>query len=86
MKNYKAIPMMQMFNLAFFALTVSRVLLQQYRILYKLPNLSILDLKNIVRTRWVLNSVLISAQNDPKSINNSISIEQFMPNEMINAA
>ena len=86
MKNYKAIPMMQMFNLAFFSLTVSRVLVEQYRILYKLPNLSILDLKNIVRTRWILKSVLISSQNDPKSINNSIFIEQFMPNDMINAA
>jgi putative transposase len=86
MKNYKEVPMMQMFNLAFFSLTVSRVLVEQYRILYKLPNLSILDLKNIVRTRWILNSVLISSQNDPKSINNSIFIEQFMPNDMINAA
>ena len=86
MKNYKEKPMMQMFNLAFFSLTVSRVLVEQYRVLYKLPNLSILDLKNIVRTRWILNSVLISSQNDPKSINNSIFIEQFMPNDMINAA
>jgi putative transposase len=86
MKNYKAIPMMQMFNLAFFSLTVSRVLVEQYRILYKLPNLSILDLKNIVRTRWILNSVLFLSQNDPKSIDNSIFIEQFMPNDMINVA
>ncbi len=86
MKNYKEVPMMQMFNLAFFSLTVSRVLVEQYRIFYKLPNLSILDLKNIVRTRWILNSVLISSQNDPKSINNYTFIEQFMPNDMINAA
>lgn len=86
MKNYKEKQMMQMFNLSFFSFTVSRVLVQQYRTLYKLPSLSILDLKNIVRTRWILNSVLISSQNDPKSINNSISIEQFMPKDMIKAA
>jgi putative transposase len=84
MKNYKETPMMQMFNLAFFSLTVSRILVQQYQDLYQIPNLSILDLKNIVRTRWILNSVLISSQNDPISINNSISIQQFLPKDMIN--
>jgi len=36
MKNYKEIPMMQMFNLAFFSLTISRIVVQQYRDLYQI--------------------------------------------------
>lgn len=84
MKNYKQVPMMQMFNLAFFSLTVSRILVQQYRKLYNIPKLSIIDLKNVVRTRWILNSVLLSSKNDPISINNSVIIDHILPNDMIN--
>lgn len=86
MKNYKEVPMMQMFNLAFFSLTVSRMLVQQYRDLYNIPKLSIIDIKNIVRTRWILNSVLLSPQKDPISINNPLAFEHFLPKDIINAA
>lgn len=86
LKNYHQIQMTNMFNLAFLSLLTAKIWQQQWAIKLNNPKLSLIDLKSIFKAQWTLKTALKLDKNARSPIFNPDFIDNFVPNDLINAA
>lgn len=85
-KNYKRENLTNFVNLSFTMCLIAKVQLAYYRELLNAPKLSIIDLKLIYKARFTAKNILKLIRKQPSSIFNDQFCEQFMPQDLINAA
>jgi putative transposase len=85
-KNYKQENLTNFVNLSFTMCLIAKVKLAYYRELLNAPKLSIIDLKLIYKARFTAKNILKLIRKQPSAILNDQFCEQFMPQDLINAA
>ena len=90
-KNYKKENLTNFVNLSFTICLVSKIQLAHYRKKLNAPNLSIIDLKLIYKARFTAKKIraafrLKLVRKNPNTIFNEQFCEQFIPQDLINAA
>jgi putative transposase len=85
-KNYKEENLTNFVNLSFTMCLIAKVQLAHYRKILHAPKLSIIDLKLIYKARFTAKNILKLVQKDTNAIFNEQFCEQFLPQDLINAA
>jgi putative transposase len=85
-KNYKENNLTNFINLSFTMCLLSKVQLDYHRDVLKIPKLSIIDLKLIYKARFTAKNILKLVRNQHIPIFNEQFCEQFIPEDLINAA
>jgi putative transposase len=85
-KNYKQENLTNFVNLSFTMCLLAKVQLAYYRKLLYAPKLSIIDLKLIYKARFTAKNILKLVRKDHDTIFNEQFCEQFLPQDLINAA
>ena len=85
-KNYKQENLTNFANLSFTMCLISKIQLAHYRKKLNAPNLSIIDLKLIYKARFTAKNIFKLVQKNPNTIFNEQFCEQFIPQDLINAA
>ena len=85
-KNYKEKNLTNFVNLSFTMCLVAKVQLAHYRKILNTPKLSIIDLKLIYKARFTAKNILKLVRKDTNTIFNEHFCEQFLPQDLINAA
>lgn len=85
-KNYTQQNVTNFVNLSMTAVLVAKILQQQYQQKLKNPNFSILDLKILFNARFSAKTVIKLLRKSPESINNPRFADEFIPEDLINAA
>ena len=85
-KNYKKENLTNFVNLSFTMCLISKIQLAHYRKMLNVPNLSIIDLKLIYKARFTAKNIFKLVRKDTNIIFNEQFCEQFIPQDLINAA
>lgn len=85
-KNYKEKNLTNFVNLSFTMCLIAKVQLTHYRKISNVPKLSIIDLKLIYKARFTAKNILKLVRQDSNTIFNEHFCEQFIPQDLINAA
>ncbi len=85
-KNYKEENLTNFVNLSFTMCLVAKIYQAQYRQQLQNPRISILDIKLMRKAQFTAKDVLIWVPKHPDSIFNDLTWQNFMPNDLINAA
>jgi putative transposase len=85
-KNYKQQNLTNFVNLSFTMCLIAKIYQAYYRKILNKPKLSTLDLKTIFKARFTAKNLLKLVQNDTNSIFNDAFCNNFIPNDLINAA
>lgn len=85
-KNYKEENLTNFVNLSFTMCLIAKVQLAHYRKILNAPKLSIIDLKLIYKARFTAKNILKLMRKDTNTIFNEQFCEQFLPQDLINAA
>lgn len=83
-KNYKEANLTNFVNLSFTMGLVASIILQQYRVSFEKPKLSILDLKIIFNAHFTAKKVIKLLRLDDRNNFYSNIIDKFMPTDTIN--
>ena len=73
-------------NLSFTMCLISKIQLADYRKKLNAPNLSIIDIKLIYKARFTAKNIFKLVRKDTNTIFNEQFCEQFIPQDLINAA
>jgi putative transposase len=85
-KNYKQENLTNFVNLSFTMCLLAKVQLAYYRKMLYAPKLSIIDLKLIYKARFTAKNIVKLVRKDHDTIFNEQFCEQFLPQDLINAA
>jgi putative transposase len=85
-KNYKEENLTNFVNLSFTMCIVAKIYQAQYRQELQNPKISILDIKLIRKAQFTARDVLKLVRKQPDSIFNDLTWQNFMPNDLVNAA
>jgi putative transposase len=83
-KNYKQAQLTNAVNIAFTMTLISKILLEKYKNILKIPKMSIIDLKACLKIQFYASKLLNKEEIDPNTFFNEDKILSFVKFEAIN--